>query len=137
MPYRAESLASSRLRPLLSPVAMATGCVTARSTVTDSMPPIAAVARVVPAMVATSVESATPMVPASSTTDAVAAAAAASEIPAVKMASAVPAMIVAPTISSSCSRRLTALCTASAYLSSAFAMSRAPSIMSWSQPWPS
>ncbi|MER6064333.1 hypothetical protein ABT167_24755 [Streptomyces sp. NPDC001792] len=115
---------------------MATGWLTARSTVTDSTPPIAAVLSVVPAIVAISVETSMPRVPASSTMLAVAAAAAPSEIPAVKIASAVPATIVAPTISSSCSRCVTALCTASAYLSSAFAMSRAASAMSFSQPWP-
>lgn len=65
---------------------------------------------------------------------AVADAAAASEMPAVKMAGAVPATIVAPTISSSCSRHVIVWYTASAYLSSAFAMPRAPSAMSFSQP---
>ncbi|WDO05881.1 hypothetical protein ME763_22860 [Streptomyces murinus] len=89
-------------------MAIETGWVTARSTVTDSIPPIAAVASVVPAIVATSVDTATPRLPANSTMPAVAETAAASEMPAVKMASAVPATIVAPTISSSCSRRVTA-----------------------------
>lgn len=70
------------MRPLLSPVAMATGWVTARSTVIDSMPAMSAVARVVPAIVAISVETVTPRVAARSTMVAVAVAAAASEMPA-------------------------------------------------------